>query len=206
VVLAATNAPWDIDPALRRAGRLSEQVLIPPPDLESRKKILELHCRKFPTQGIDFEEIGRRCEGYSSADLKQLCDESAKSAWRRAMQSKQKIPVSMEDFKNALNIVSSSLDPWFIQARNELEKSEEGNAYPKLAQLLASQSTQKSEVDDLKQAEAEKIHFEVQLERIKQKLRDGELDENAAKELVLKCQHKLVEIEAKIKILSERNS
>ena len=74
-VLAATNAPWDVDPALRRPGRLDRTVLVLPPDADRpRRRSSRYHLRERPIAGIDLAGSSRRPSDFSGADLAHLCE------------------------------------------------------------------------------------------------------------------------------------
>lgn len=83
IVMAATNRPDILDPALTRPGRFDRRVVINPPERPIRKKILEIHTRKMPLQNIDLETIAGRTVGFTGADLKNLVNEAALLAGRR---------------------------------------------------------------------------------------------------------------------------
>ena len=82
-ILAATNAPWDVDPALRRPGRLDRTLLVLPPDAAAREEILRYHLRDRPVAGIDLRKLARATDGFSGADLAHLCDAAAEAALHR---------------------------------------------------------------------------------------------------------------------------
>lgn len=70
VVVAATNRPDVLDPALLRPGRLDRLVYVPPPDMPSRREILRLSLAKVPSAGdVDREEVARRTQGFSGAEV-----------------------------------------------------------------------------------------------------------------------------------------
>jgi cell division protease FtsH len=84
VVMAATNRPDMLDPALTRPGRFDRQVTIEPPDREGRKQILELHSRDKPlASDVDLEEIAGLSRGFSGADLANLMNEATLLAMRK---------------------------------------------------------------------------------------------------------------------------
>ena len=97
ILIAATNRPDVLDPALLRPGRFDRQVVVPNPDLAGRKHILEVHSRKTPlAPGVDMEVIARGTPGFSGADLENLVNEAALQAAK-----KSKEQVGMEDFEEA---------------------------------------------------------------------------------------------------------
>jgi cell division protease FtsH len=97
IIIAATNRPDVLDPALLRPGRFDRQVTIPNPDLNGRKKILEVHSREVPlANNVDLTVIARGTPGFSGADLANLINEGALLAARR-----NKRVVSMQDLEDA---------------------------------------------------------------------------------------------------------
>ncbi|MEJ2124246.1 MAG: CDC48 family AAA ATPase [Alphaproteobacteria bacterium] len=85
-VIAATNMPDELDPALRRPGRFDRELNIGAPDAEARLEILEIHSRGMPLAvDVDMKELARYTHGYVGADLAALCREAAMSALRRLL-------------------------------------------------------------------------------------------------------------------------
>ncbi|MCD6466135.1 CDC48 family AAA ATPase [Candidatus Bathyarchaeota archaeon] len=75
VVIAATNRPDILDPALLRPGRFDKLLYVPLPDFEARKEILKIHLRRKPlAEDVDIEDLARRTEGYTGADLAAVCN------------------------------------------------------------------------------------------------------------------------------------
>ncbi len=84
-VLAATNRPERLDPALVRPGRFDRIIEIPPPALEGRLAILRVHTAKMPVAGdVDLPALASATEGFTGADLRALCQEAGMAALRRA--------------------------------------------------------------------------------------------------------------------------
>ncbi|MBA2932760.1 ATP-dependent metallopeptidase FtsH/Yme1/Tma family protein [Sphingomonas sp. CGMCC 1.13654] len=97
IIIAATNRPDVLDPALLRPGRFDRQVVVPRPDIEGRVKILEVHMKKVPTApDVDTRTIARGTPGFSGADLANLVNEAALLAARKA-----KRLVAMLEFEEA---------------------------------------------------------------------------------------------------------
>jgi len=97
IIVAATNRPDVLDPALLRPGRFDRQVQVPNPDIKGREKILGVHARKVPLgPDVDLRIIARGCPGFSGADLANLVNEAALMAARVGRRF-----VVMEDFENA---------------------------------------------------------------------------------------------------------
>ncbi|MAZ33702.1 MULTISPECIES: ATP-dependent zinc metalloprotease FtsH [Thalassospira] len=97
ILVAATNRPDVLDPALLRPGRFDRQVVVPNPDLEGREHILGVHARKVPLgPDVDLRTVARGTPGFSGADLANLVNEAALLAARLG-----KRVVTMADFENA---------------------------------------------------------------------------------------------------------
>ena len=97
ILLAATNRPDVLDPALKRPGRFDRQVQVPNPDIKGREKILDVHARKSPLgPDVDLRIIARGTPGFSGADLANLVNEAALTAARTGKRF-----VTMEDFEYA---------------------------------------------------------------------------------------------------------
>jgi cell division protease FtsH len=97
IIIAATNRPDVLDPALLRPGRFDRQIVVPNPDVNGREKILRVHVRKVPlAPDVDLRVIARGCPGFSGADLMNLVNESALLAARR-----NKRLVTMAEFEDA---------------------------------------------------------------------------------------------------------
>ncbi|MBN1524194.1 MAG: ATP-dependent zinc metalloprotease FtsH [Spirochaetales bacterium] len=97
IIVAATNRPDVLDPALLRPGRFDRQVVVDMPDVKEREDIIKIHCKKISiATDIDFNKVARATPGTSGADLSNLVNEAALFAARK---NKQK--VEMEDFEEA---------------------------------------------------------------------------------------------------------
>ena len=97
IVIAATNRPDVLDPALLRPGRFDRQVVVPLPDVRGREQILKVHMRKVPVDGnVKPGVIARGTPGFSGADLANLVNEAALIAARANRRT-----VSMDEFDKA---------------------------------------------------------------------------------------------------------
>lgn len=97
IVIAATNRPDVLDPALLRPGRFDRQVVVPLPDIRGREQILNVHMKKVPVgRDIDVSVLARGTPGFSGADLANLVNEASLFAARRNART-----VEMQDFENA---------------------------------------------------------------------------------------------------------
>jgi transitional endoplasmic reticulum ATPase len=137
VVIAATNRPDLVDPALLRPGRFDRIIYVPPPDFRARLEILLIHTKATPlAKDVDLEELARRTEGYSGADLELLVREATFLALREDINAKE---VSMRHFEEALKKVRPSVAPdmlkfyetWLEKAR-QLTVAAKAKATPPL--------------------------------------------------------------------------
>ena len=123
IVIAATNRPDSIDPALRRPGRFDREIEIGIPDAEGRFDVLSIHTRGMPIdEKVDLKQISKITHGFVGADLEVLAKEAAMRSLRRILADEeidldeekisseilQKIQISSEDFRDALKEVSPS--------------------------------------------------------------------------------------------------
>jgi cell division protease FtsH len=133
VLLAATNRPEILDPALLRAGRFDRQVLVDRPDKRGRVEILKVHLRKAQIAStVDAEQIAALTAGFTGADLANLVNEAALLATRRNADA-----VTMEDFTAAIERIVAGLE-----RRNRLLNPQERRvvAYHELGHALVAMS------------------------------------------------------------------
>lgn len=186
LIIAATNAPWDVDPALRRSGRFSKTIYIPEPDFTSRAEIIKLHASKRPLASfIPYKLLAMATTGYASADLKAVAEEAAGYPWREAFFAIQKKteelmkkgtpkdkaqemakkmvkqrPVTTGDFTKAISKKKSTLPPWYGQAKKQIGKQEE---------ITIIDGKEHKKVTDSKLGQAEKEAFRKLLDAINKK-------------------------------------
>jgi transitional endoplasmic reticulum ATPase len=132
VVLAATNLPGALDPALRRPGRFDREISIPIPDQHGRREILEIHSRGMPlAEDVELAHLAAITHGFVGADLEALCREAGMIALRRLLPaidfSRPYVPdevlarlaVAMNDFREALREVEpSAIREVFVEVPN----------------------------------------------------------------------------------------
>ncbi|NET35965.1 MAG: ATP-dependent zinc metalloprotease FtsH [Cyanothece sp. SIO1E1] len=129
IVLAATNRPETLDPALLRPGRFDRQVLVDRPDLEGRLAILEIYARKVKlADGVNLKAIATRTPGFAGADLANLVNEAALLAARRQSQT-----VEEQDFAEAIERVVAGLEK---KSRVLNDKEKEIVAYHEVGHAL----------------------------------------------------------------------
>jgi SpoVK/Ycf46/Vps4 family AAA+-type ATPase len=135
-ILAATNAPWDVDAALRRPGRFDRTLLVLPPDKEARQAIWQLHLAERPVAGIDVGRLVKMTEGYTGADIAHACDSAAEIALMAAAESGDLRMIGQADVEAALSEIRPSVGPWFETARNVVLFANEDGSYDELGKYL----------------------------------------------------------------------
>jgi len=109
VIIAATNKPDIVDPAVLRPGRFDRLIYVSEPDEKARLEIFKLYTKEMPiTKDIDVAEMAKSTKNYSGADIEAVCREAAMFALRRDVESKE---VTLADFQKALEKVNSSILP-----------------------------------------------------------------------------------------------
>ncbi|HEY1921290.1 MAG TPA: ATP-binding protein [Tepidisphaeraceae bacterium] len=124
--MGATNVPWQLDPAVLRPGRFDEKVYIPLPDLEARKKMLEIYLSHRPlAKDINHDQLAIALEGYSGADIKYICDRSATipflSSVASGVEGEITAAILMDAIKDTPRSVTSVALKRFTQWANEAE-------------------------------------------------------------------------------------
>lgn len=135
-VLAATNQPWDVDPALRRPGRFDRTVLVLPPDLEARESIFRTHLADRPVERIDATKLARASDGLSGADIAYVCELAAESAMTESVRTGVIRMIQMADLEAALREVRPSTGSWLDSARNVVMFGEDDGTYAELRGYL----------------------------------------------------------------------
>jgi cell division protease FtsH len=129
IVLAATNRPETLDPALLRPGRFDRQVLVDRPDLKGREAILQIHARDVKlSDAVDLKQIATRTPGFAGADLANLVNEAALLAARR-----HSTQVEQQDFGEAIERLVAGLEK---KSRVLSDKEKEIVAYHEVGHAL----------------------------------------------------------------------
>ena len=116
IVIAATNRPEMIDPALLRSGRFERVMHIPPPDHASLKKIIQIHARDMPLGKFNLDSLAEKMQNFTGADVEAVCREAALIAMRAEKKS-----VSKKHFEQAIDRVRPTITPEMIEYYSKLE-------------------------------------------------------------------------------------
>ena len=134
IIIAATNRPDVLDPALLRPGRFDRQVVVPQPDVKGRLEILKVHTRNIPVdENVNLEEIARGTPGFSGADLENLVNEAALLAARKG-----KTKVEKSDFEAAKDKVLMGVERKSMIISEEEKKN---TAYHEAGHALVAKLT-----------------------------------------------------------------
>jgi transitional endoplasmic reticulum ATPase len=119
LVIGATNAPWDVDPAFRRPGRFGEVLFVPPPDLRARVEILKLKLAGKPVApDVDVAEIARATELHSGADLDHVVQSAIETALAESLRGGAVRTITTNDLRAAQKKIKPTTLEWFSTAKN----------------------------------------------------------------------------------------
>jgi AAA+ superfamily predicted ATPase len=136
LILAATTAPWHLDPAFRRPGRFDRVLFVPPPDPPARAAILQILCRGKPADSIDFNQVAAKCDNFSGADLKAVVDIAIEAKLTEAIKRGVPTPLSSKDLTAAAKQVKPTTKEWFSTARNHALYANQGGTYDDILKYL----------------------------------------------------------------------
>ncbi len=145
VVLGATNRPDSVDPALRRPGRFDREMEISVPNIDGRIEILQIHTRGMPIgKDVDLKKLASELHGYTGADIKSLCRESAIKAIRRYLpkidlenkripsKMLQSMEIQLSDLYDAMHeVVPTAMREFYVERAKILWKDVGGLSYAK---------------------------------------------------------------------------
>jgi len=136
LILAATNAPWHVDPAFRRPGRFDRVLFVPPPDQPARASILSILARGKPVADVDYAAVAKKTEGFSGADMKAVVDQAVEAKLRQAMKTGKPSPLTTADFVAAAGTLKPTTKEWFSTARNHALYANQGGMYDDILKFL----------------------------------------------------------------------
>jgi transitional endoplasmic reticulum ATPase len=118
MVLAATNAPWRVDSALRRPGRFDRVIFVPPPDAAARAAILKIQLRNVPCDSLDLDQLAEMTEQFSGADLRAVVERASEHAIFAEMKSGVAGKLTQKTLIKAIKETRPSTAEWLETARN----------------------------------------------------------------------------------------
>ena len=135
-VIGATNQPWDVDPALRRPGRLDRSLLVLPPDAAAREAILRYHLKDRPVAPGPLSTVVAATADFSGADLRLVCEEGAQRALADAVRTGVARPIGLADLMAAVQTLRPSTTPWLEMALNYATYANTAGEYDELIEYL----------------------------------------------------------------------
>lgn len=129
LILAATNMPWDVDPAMKRPGRFARQAFVPPPDQAARREIISMNLRDVPCDSVDVEALARSTVHYSGADVEGLVDLAKEFALEDHIESGVERALTQADLLRAISKIKASTLEWLQTARNLVKYAGATEAY-----------------------------------------------------------------------------
>lgn len=150
IIVATTNMPDLVDPALMRPGRFDKVIYVPPPDKVSREEILKIHMKgKFVSDDISVEGLSGRTKGFSGADLANLIREASSMGLERALETKKPQPITMKDMDEVLDEIKPSITPKMIKMYDKLRREYERKNKGKNKKRPSDEDVEELEYQDL---------------------------------------------------------
>ncbi len=122
-VIGATNNPWDIDPALKRSGRFSDAIYIPPPKYGDRKGLFEFYTKNTPRGSLSYGRLSRATSGFAPSDIQHICDRGVMRPLLHEYSSKKSRKLTMTDLMAVMrekDFRGSSLDEWYSMVKKDV--------------------------------------------------------------------------------------
>jgi transitional endoplasmic reticulum ATPase len=136
LILAATNAPWNVDAAFRRPGRFDRIIFVAPPDEAARVQIITHLLKEKPVDTIDIKKIAAATNEYSGADLNAIIDIAVEEKLRASMLAGKIIPIETKDILTAIKKHKPTTTEWFASARNYALYANEAGQYDDVVKYL----------------------------------------------------------------------
>lgn len=136
LVLGATNMPWDVDNALKRPGRFDRMVFVAPPDAEARQQLFNLKLADRYIHHIDCEELAKRTEFFSGADIDNLCERAAELVLGEILETGKERAIGMDDMFAVMSEIRPSTMEWLKTAKNYVKYANQSGIFDDVEQYL----------------------------------------------------------------------
>ena len=136
MVLAATNAPWRVDSALRRPGRFDRVVFVPPPDEKARAAILRIHLGDLPSEELDLNRLAQATSLFSGADLRAVVERATEIVISQELQGAKNAKLTQRILSDAAKQMRPSTSEWLETARSYASYANRSGLYDDLAAYL----------------------------------------------------------------------
>ena len=136
LILAATNMPWDVDPAMKRPGRFSRQVFVPPPDEDARAEMFRKKMTDVPASSLNFEMLAKRTNSFSGADIDGVIDQAKEYTLADIIESGVERDIFQKDMELAVSEVKPTTIDWLKTARNLVKYAGADDSYKDVEKYL----------------------------------------------------------------------
>lgn len=136
LILAATNAPWSVDPAFRRPGRFDRIIFVEPPDDAAREDIFKTMLQGKPVDNIDHAKVAAAAKDYSGADINAVIDIAVEEKLKESMSKGSIQPITTKDLLKAVKQHRATTLEWFSSARNYALYANESGLYDDILKYL----------------------------------------------------------------------
>lgn len=136
LILAATNAPWHLDPAFRRPGRFDRIIFVPPPDEHARQAIFDIKLKGKPTSKVNPKKLTNKTAGFSGADLEAIIDIAIEGKLEESIRKGKPIPIDTNDLLAAIKKHRPTTKEWFQTAKNYALFANEAGLYDEILDYL----------------------------------------------------------------------
>lgn len=136
LILAATNMPWDVDPALKRPGRFDKSVFVPPPDEEAREIIFELKMNDRPVGKVDYKLLAKKTELYSGADIESIVETAIEDVISEIMRTGVERTIEMNDLLRAIENSKPSTIEWLKTVKNYVKYANQSGYYDEVEKYI----------------------------------------------------------------------
>ncbi len=143
LILAATNAPWDVDEALLRPGRFDRRIFVPPPDEEARRHIFGIMTASIPNRAVDVGALAKRTPLYSGADIRALLNRAVDAVIDEALEGGAEPPLEGRHLDAAMPDIHPTTLEWLERARHYVEFANQGGRYSEIEAFLKRRDVQK---------------------------------------------------------------
>jgi SpoVK/Ycf46/Vps4 family AAA+-type ATPase len=137
LIIGATNAPWDVDSAFKRAGRFDTLFFVSPPDSLGREELFRLLLKDIPINDIDYKKLADETNFYSGADIKGIVDNSVEVVLDEIFEKGEERDIITKDILGVISTSKSSVTEWFELVENVLEYANESGEYDEVAEYVA---------------------------------------------------------------------
>ncbi len=136
LILAATNMPWDIDPAMKRPGRFSRQIFIAPPDATARAEIFRLKLHDLPCDPVDIQQLAKRTHLFSGADIDGVVEYTKDAVLGEIIESGNERNITMQDLADACDQCRPTTLDWLDTVTTMLKYGGDDPAFKEVKEYL----------------------------------------------------------------------